>query len=65
LNVLAGAGAGAGAGCAGGSGVAQASLEPQASVLFRLAKLEACGKGGEVGCGLGGWDERLKALLEE
>jgi hypothetical protein len=56
---------GCAAGCAGGSGAAQASLEPHASVLFRLAKFEACGKGGEVGCGFGGWEERLKALLEE
>jgi hypothetical protein len=33
--------------------------------LLRLEKLDACGSGGEVCCGFGGWEERLKALFEE
>ena len=53
------------AGCDGASGVAQASFEPQASMLLRLEKLDACGKGGDAGAaGLRGCAERLKALLE-
>ena len=54
---------GGGAVWAGGSGDAQASLEPQASTLLRLEKLEAWGRGGEVWVGFCGW-ERLKALFE-
>jgi hypothetical protein len=55
---------GAGAGAAlGGSGVAQASLLPQASMLLKPPMLEmAAGAAGLGGAG-DGW-ERLKALVE-
>jgi len=50
-----------------GSGVAQASLEPHASKLLRLANLEVVDVwGGAADVGLGGCEvgwERLKAVL--
>jgi hypothetical protein len=53
----------AGAG-AGESGVAQASLEPHASMLFMAEKLDAAGAGFGAVAGVAAGCERLKALLE-
>ena len=50
-----------------GSGVAQASLEPQASILEKAEEVAVVVGGGAaafaVGCEGGGWDERLNAEL--